>query len=90
MNSLLDYLYGTLSPSNMKWVAEHLLEQAKYEEEHLKPYTVEELMERAEEGRRQIAMGNYIEMDDLLQELDRDFAEDNPIVSEHELQLEAV
>ena len=39
------------------------------EEETLLPYTVEELLERAEEGRRQIALGNYTEVEDFLCEL---------------------
>ncbi len=29
LTSLLDYLYGTLSPSNMRWVGEHLIEYSK-------------------------------------------------------------
>jgi len=29
LTSLLDYLFGTLSTSNMRWVGEHLIEQAK-------------------------------------------------------------
>ena len=61
---------------------EHLIEYAnkeEQEEEALTPYTVEELLERAEEGRRQIAMGNYCTMEELLQDLDEDFAEDNKL-----------
>ena len=83
LRGLLEYLYGTLSPSNMCWVGEHLIEYAKREEseESLRPYTKEELLERAEEGRRQIAMGNYCTMEELLQELDEDFAEDNRLQS---------
>ena len=46
------------------------------EEETLLPYTVEELLERAEEGRRQIALGNYTEVEDFLRELDKDFEEE--------------
>ena len=88
LNSLLDYLYGTLNPSNMKWVAEHLLEQAKYEEEHLKPYTVEELMERAEEGRRQIAMGNYQTGEEVFGSLFEEFGLDPKEMEEIEIQLE--
>ena len=81
LSNLLEYLYGTLSPSNMRWVGEHLIEYAKREEteETLQPYTKEELLERAEEGRRQIAMGNYCTMEELLQKLDEDFAEDNKL-----------
>ena len=65
----------------MRWVGEHLIEYAKREEteETLQPYTKEELLERAEEGRRQIAMGNYCTMEELLKELDEDFAEDNKL-----------
>ena len=38
---LLEYLYGTLSPSNMRWVGEHLIEFANKEEsERLRPYTM--------------------------------------------------
>jgi len=40
-------------------------------EENLEPYTVKELLERAEEGRRQIAMGNYTDIEDVLRELDK-------------------
>ena len=29
LTSLLEYLFGTLSTSNMRWVGEHLIEQAK-------------------------------------------------------------
>ena len=47
------------------------------EEETLIPYTVEELVERAEEGRRQIALGNYTDIEDLLLELDKEFDEDS-------------
>ena len=81
LSNLLEYLYGTLSPSNMRWVGEHLIEYAKREEteETLQPYTKEELLERAEEGRRQIALGNYCTIEELLQELDKDFAEDNKL-----------
>ena len=37
---------------------------------NMKPYTMEELLERAEEGRKQIAMGNYSNIDNVLRELD--------------------
>lgn len=42
-------------------------------EENLEPYTVKELLERAEEGRRQIALGNYTDIEDVLRELDEEF-----------------
>ena len=42
-------------------------------DETLIPYTTEELLERAEEGRRQIALGNYTDIEDVLRELDEGF-----------------
>ena len=32
LTNLLEYLYATLSPNNMKWVGEHLIERAEKEE----------------------------------------------------------
>ena len=43
LSSLLEYLYGTLSPSNMRWVGEHLIEHAKKEEQE---ETREQLLDR--------------------------------------------
>ena len=34
LTSLLDYLYGTLTTDNMRWVGEHLIEHANQQEEH--------------------------------------------------------
>ena len=39
LNGLLEYLYATLTPSNQKWLGEHLIEHAKHEEDPLRPYT---------------------------------------------------
>ena len=74
LTSLLEYLYGALTPSNQRWLAEHLLENADAEEgEVLKPYTVEELLERAEKGRKEIARGNYVTSEDLFRDLFEEF-----------------
>lgn len=43
---------------------------------NVRPYTREELIARVEEGRNQIAMGNYTDIEILLRELDEDFEED--------------
>ena len=44
LHGLLDYLYGTLSPQNMRWVADHLIEQAdKVEPVEHKRYTMNQL-----------------------------------------------
>ena len=45
LSGLLEYLYSTLSTSNKRWVAEHLIESANREEkEQLRPYTMGELV----------------------------------------------
>ena len=44
LNNLIEYLYGTLSPDNMRWVAKHLIERAdQVEEPPLRPYTMDEI-----------------------------------------------
>lgn len=43
LTSLLEYLYGALTPSNRRWLAERLIERTETKEgEALKPYTMEE------------------------------------------------
>ncbi len=63
-------------------------------EEETLPYTVEELLERAEEGRRQIALGNYTEVEDFLRELDKNFEEEamnkSSFTAAEELHFEAI
>ena len=89
LRGLLEYLYGTLSPSNMRWVGEHLIEYAKREEleESLRPYTKEELLERAEEGRKQIAMGNYCTSEELFKDLFDEFEIDSDKVKAWDKEL---
>ena len=61
LTSLLDYLYGTLSPSNMKWVGEHLIEYAKKEEdEQLRPFTMEEIDDMLDEAEAAFEAGDYL------------------------------
>ena len=92
LTGLLEYLYNTLSPSNMRWMGEHLIEYANAEES-VKPYSVEELLDRAEKGRREIAEGHYTDIDEVLRELDMDFMEDEmksrSILAAEEFQYEA-
>ena len=59
MNNLLEYLYGTLSADNMRWVGEHLIEHAKMEEP-LKPYTMEEINAMLDEAEADFAAGKGI------------------------------
>ncbi len=58
LNSLLEYLYGTLSRNDMRWVADHLMEHANREEDYdLKPYTMEEINAMLDAAEADIAAG---------------------------------
>lgn len=70
LTNLLEYLYDTLTPSNMRWMAEHLVEHADFEEANPKPYTIEELHQMVEEGERQMAAGLWQDSEDMFRELD--------------------
>ena len=75
LTSLLEYLYGTLTPSNQRWVAEHLKQHADQEEKALlKPYTMEELDARLDQSERDFAEGHYHTHEDVLKMLDEEYA----------------
>lgn len=75
LSSLLEYLYGTLTPSNMRWMAKHLMEQADAEDgKALKPYTIEELHQMVTEGERQFAEGKWQDSEEMFRELEEEFA----------------
>lgn len=77
LNGLLRYLYDTLTPDNMRWIATQLNEYADLsDDKSMTPYTHKELVARIEAAERQIAMGNYTDADEMLKELDEDFALD--------------
>ena len=70
MNNLWNYIAGlNLSSRNQTWLGERLMEAAKHtrEQEKLKPYTREELLERAERGRQQIAEGRSYSTEEVLE-----------------------
>lgn len=50
---------------------------------NLKPYTREELIARAEEGRRQIAMGNYLTNDEVFREIAEELGIELPVEEEY-------
>lgn len=54
----------------------------------VKPYTVEELLERAEKGRKEIARGNYVTSEDLFRDLFEEFGVDPNDIEEIDRQLE--
>lgn len=55
LTNLLEYLYGTLTPSNQRRVAEHLIKHADGVD--LKPYTMEETNAMLDEPEAEIAAG---------------------------------
>jgi len=68
LTGLLEYLYGTLTPSNMRWVGEHLIEYAKKEEEGiptLQPFTMEEIDAMLDEAERDFEAGEYLTQDEV-------------------------
>ena len=67
LTNLLDYLYGTLTPSNMRWVGEHLIEYARKEEETpvQKPFTMEEIDAMLDEAERDFEAGEYLTHDEV-------------------------
>ena len=65
LTNLLEYLYGTLSPSNMRWVAEHLVEYADKKEQSLKSYTMEEIDAMLDEAEQDFDAGNYVTQEEV-------------------------
>ena len=84
LSGLRDYLFSTLSRSNMLWLATQLKERAEKEEE-LKPYTIEELHQMVEEGRKQIAEGHYFTSEEVFSDLFEEFGVEEK--EQKELQL---
>ena len=74
LHSLLEFLYGMLSPNDMRWVAEQLIEQANAED--LKPYTIEELHQMVAEGEREFAEGKWQDSEDMFRELEEELAQE--------------
>lgn len=63
---LLEYLYGTLSIKNMRWVGEHLIEHTKKEEaEQLRPYTMEEIDDMLDEAEAAFEACDYLTQDEV-------------------------
>ena len=60
LTGLRDYLYGTLSPADMKWLATQLTEYTRKEEHTPEPYTMEELNAMLDAAEADIAAGRTI------------------------------
>ena len=75
LQGLLEYLYVTLSPDNMLWVANHLIEQAKQaDDSKLKPYTMEEINAMLDEAEANYAAGKGIPDEEVMREWDEEIA----------------
>ena len=67
LTSLLEYLYGALTPSNMRWVGEHLIHYADSEETP-KPYTMEEVNAMLDAAEADIAAGRTTPHEQVMRE----------------------
>ena len=74
LTNLLEYLYETLTPSDKRWVGERLIKYANYEEEPVKPYTMEEINARIDQSERDSAEGKVYDFDDVMREIEEEFA----------------
>lgn len=83
LEGLRDFLCGTLSAGNILWLCQQLAEYAQKQQEQLK--ACEKLIARAEEGRKQIALGNYLTSEEVFNELAEEFGLELP---EKEMQLD--
>jgi hypothetical protein len=80
LEGLLSYLYGTLSPSNMQWVGEHLIEYAKKEQdEQLRPYTMQEINAMLDEAEADFAAGKGIPDEEVWREWDEELAREEKL-----------
>ena len=68
MQGLLEYLYGTLTPKDMCWVADHLIEHAQRSSEPLKRLTMEEVNAMLDEAEADIAAGRTIPDEEVWRE----------------------
>ena len=78
LNNLLEYLYGTLTPDNMRWVGRHLIEHAE-KEEPLKPYTIEEIHAMIAESEADIAAGRTISHEEMMRQWEEELAREEEL-----------
>ena len=79
LSNLRDYLCGTLSTSDMIWLVEEMKNFMRGPEEKLKPYTMEELNARIDQSERDIAEGRVYEFDEVMHELEEEFAHEEAL-----------
>lgn len=75
LQGLLEYLYGTLTPKNMRWVASHLIEHAdQAEPEELKRYTMEEINAMLDEAEAEIRADKGTPHEEVMREWEKELA----------------
>ena len=66
LSGLLEYLRGTLTANNMRWVGEHLIEYANKEEaEQFRPYTMQEIDDMLDEAENAFEVGDYLTQNEV-------------------------
>ena len=66
LSGLLEYLRGTLTANNMRWVGEHLIEYANKEEaEQLRPYTMQEIDDMLDEAENAFEADDYLTQNEV-------------------------
>ena len=74
LTNLLEYLCDTLTPSDKRWVGERLIKYADYEEEPVKPYTIEEISAMIDEAEAEITAGKGTPHEEVMREWDEEIA----------------
>lgn len=59
LSNLLVYLYSALTPQNMMWLGQNLIQRAEKESEMLRPYTMDEINAMIDNAERESAAGEY-------------------------------
>ena len=90
LQGLLDYLYGTLTPSNMRWLASHLIDHADKVETppQLKKYTMEEINAMLDEAEANMAAGRGIPHEVVMREWEEEIARMEELEKMEERELE--
>lgn len=76
LTSLLEYLYGTLSPSNQRWVGEHLVKHANAQVENPKPYTMQEIHSILDQAKRDFEAGLGIPDEEVWRKIDEEYTQE--------------
>ena len=64
LTGLLEYLFATLTPNNMRWLGEHLIEHAQ---SAVQPYSMAEIDAMLEESERDFEAGRCYSTEQVLQ-----------------------